>query len=186
LRRRVALSSSIAGVAAAAAIMIRVRVRADGCLPSGGRASVRSESVSASCQRRRHHYGRLTRSTINWADRLGLAAAILILDTCHVHTVTSRRACHAAPSPPARPPAGARGQRSRAPGPAGPAAGGAEMRMRGHVGPLRVTQLSPPARRVAANLATLSPLAGPSPAGAAGAGRGPGAATVPRCACFDA
>ena len=61
VRRRVALRSSIA----------RVACRADGCLPSGGRA--RSESVSAS-------YGRL--GTINWADRL----AILTLDACHVQT----------------------------------------------------------------------------------------------------
>ncbi len=48
VRRRVALHSSIAGVA----------FRADGCLPSGGRA--RSESVSASC------------AMVGWALSIGL------------------------------------------------------------------------------------------------------------------
>jgi hypothetical protein len=48
VRRRVALRSSIAGVA----------FRADGCLPSGGRA--RSESVSASC------------AIVGWALSIGL------------------------------------------------------------------------------------------------------------------
>jgi hypothetical protein len=48
VRRRIALSSSIAGVAC----------RADGCLPSGGR--VRSESVSASC------------AMVGWALSIGL------------------------------------------------------------------------------------------------------------------
>jgi hypothetical protein len=66
VRRRVALRSSIAGVA----------FRADGCLPSGGRA--RSESVSASCAM----VGPGQLGTINWADRL----AILTLDACHVQT----------------------------------------------------------------------------------------------------
>ncbi len=65
-RRRVALRSSIAGVAC----------RADGCLPSGGRA--RSESVSASCAM----VGRAL-------DRL----AILTLDACHVQTVTTQIVC---------------------------------------------------------------------------------------------
>jgi hypothetical protein len=65
VRRRVALCSSIAGVAC----------RADRCLPSGHGGRARSESVSAVMR-----HGRL--GTIDDADRL----AILTLDACHVQT----------------------------------------------------------------------------------------------------
>jgi hypothetical protein len=67
VRRRVALCSSISGVA----------FRADGCLPSGGRA--RSESVSASC------------AMVGWALSIGLIDLpfshwTATMDACHVQT----------------------------------------------------------------------------------------------------
>ncbi len=60
VRRLVALRSSLAGVV----------FRADGCLPSDGRA--RSESVSASC------------AMVGWALSIGHRLAILTLDAYHV------------------------------------------------------------------------------------------------------
>jgi hypothetical protein len=79
VRRRVALSSSIAGVA----------FRADGCLPVGGRA--RSESVSASC----------AMPVVGWALSIGLP--VIDLPFSHWTHVTFKQAAPEPGQPGCRP-----------------------------------------------------------------------------------